>query len=160
MPRYALSSYDDNLCLKPPLLLWVVALYLSRAITLPLAKGIGSVAGMNAAAANVLQGLWSVETLFPSLIAAAVLYAMCRRLPNASKPVRWVWAHGRVLLALSALIDCTLLVIPAVRAGEMNDQTLPSLCAAGLDLYFLTYVLVDKRVRDAFADFPLLLTSR
>lgn len=38
MPRtYSPASYDDNWCLKPPLLLWVALIYLSRAISLPVA---------------------------------------------------------------------------------------------------------------------------
>lgn len=35
--RYTPSSYDDYFCLKPPVLLWIAALYLSRAVVLLIA---------------------------------------------------------------------------------------------------------------------------
>ncbi len=151
---YSESSYDDNLCLKPPLLLWLAVLYLSRAVTLPAAMGIGAFAGVNADAIGMFHKLWSMQTLFPSLIAICILYALCRRVPNASKPVRWIWANGRILLAVSAGVDLVLSLISLIQQGEINDQSLMSLLAAAADAYFLLYVLVARRVRDAFSEFP------
>ena len=72
---YAPTSYDDYLCLKPPLLLWVALLFLSRAITLPFAMGIGQVAGVSAEALAAVRALWSGDiALLPSLIAMVPLY--------------------------------------------------------------------------------------
>jgi hypothetical protein len=73
---YPASHYDDHLCLKPPLLLWVAALYLSRAVTLPIAMAIAHFAGVDQKAITLTRALWSVDGLVPSLIAAAVLYAL------------------------------------------------------------------------------------
>jgi hypothetical protein len=153
-PTYPASHYDDQMCLKPPLMLWVAVLYLSRAITLPVAMAIGHFAGVDSNAIKVIRGLWSVDALMPSLIAAAVLYTLCRRVPTASKPVRWIWAHGRIFLAVAALLDVALLLLALIRQGEVNDQSLLSLIAAVVDLYFLVYILAAKRVRHAFAEFP------
>jgi hypothetical protein len=151
---YAASHYDDHMCLKPPLLLWVAVLYLSRTITLPVAMAIGHFAGVDASAITVFRGLWSIDGLIPSLIAAVILYTLCRRVPAASALVRWIWARGRIFLAVSAFLDMALLLIALIRQGEINDQSLLSLIAAVVDLYFLVYILAARRVRHAFSEFP------
>ena len=151
---YADSHYDAYFCLKPPLLLWVAVLYLSKALTLPAIAAVGAYAGVNADAISLLKRFWSAEALLPSLIAAVILYTLCRRLPTASKQVRWIWAHGRIFLAFSAGIDLLLSLTPAIRAGEMNDQVLWSLFNATIDVYFLAYILTARRVRDTFSEFP------
>ena len=154
MARYTASSYDDYLCLRPPLLLWLSVLYYSRAIALPIVMAMGRFAGVNNNAIQLLRGLWSLQTLIPSLIAAAILYAMFQRVPTAPRPVRWVWAHGRLLLTLSAVIDLSLVGISLLRLDEQNSQMLPLLAAGALDAYFLLYILTARRVRDTFAHFP------
>ena len=151
---YSESSYDNYLCLKPPMLLWLAVLYLCRAVTLPAAMGIGTFAGVNADAIALFHGLWSMQTLLPSVIAFCVLYALCRRVPNASVPVRWIWANGRILLAVSAGMDLALSLISLIRQGEIDDQAMMSLLAAAADAYFLFYILLARRVRDAFSEFP------
>ena len=155
VPSYASSSYDDDGCLKPPLLLWLAIIYLSRAFLLPLAMGIGHVAGVDSAAMAVIRGLWSAELLLPSLIAVPVLYAILRRVPSASGMVRAIWSRGRIILALSAAADIgSVLVSSPIREGVFDDQALLSLFLAAIDLYFLLYLLLARRVRDTFADFP------
>lgn len=151
---YSASSYDHYLCLKPPLLLWLAVLYLCRAVTLPAAMGIGTFAGVNADAIAMFHGLWSMQTLLPSLIAICVLYALCRRVPNASAPVRWIWANGRILLIVSAGMDLVLSLISLIQHGEIDNQAMMALLAAAADAYFLLYILLARRVRDAFLEFP------
>src|SRR5208282_5738927 len=97
---YPSSYYDDQLCLKPPVLLWVAVLYLSRAITLPIAMAIGHFAGVDSQAIELFRAFWSLDALIPSLIAAGFLYVLIRRTPAAPTPVRWAWAHGRIILAV------------------------------------------------------------
>lgn len=151
---YPASHYDDQMCLKPPLMLWVAVFYLSRAITLPLAMALGHFAGVDERAITVFRGLWSVDALAPSLIAAVFLYTLCRRVPAAPKSVRWIWAHGRMFLAVSAVLDVALLLVGVIRQEEINEQSLLSLIAAVVDLYFLVYILAARRVRHAFSEFP------
>jgi hypothetical protein len=151
---YSHASYDDDMCLKPPLVLWLTVVYLARAIMLPLVIGVGHIAGVNAEAMTMLRGYWRVEDLAPSLLAIPVLYTMCRRSPTASAPVRWVWSHGRAFLALSASLDIALKFIPQMSNREFSDQSLLALVAAAADAYFLLYTLVAQRVRDTFLDFP------
>jgi hypothetical protein len=97
-----------------------------------------------------------VYTLLPSALAVGVLYAMCRRQPSASAAVRWIWAHGRSLLASAAIIDGIVSMYTFTRNGETTDLSLPVLLGIGFDLYFLLYILTARRVRDTFADFPVL----
>jgi hypothetical protein len=142
------------MCLKPPLLLWLAVLFLSRAIMLPITIGIGHVAGVNADAMTLLRGLWSEDELLPALVAIPVLYTFCRRVPTASWPVRWIWAHGRVFLSLSAGLDIALPFVAQLWHREVNDQLMLSLFASGMDVYFLVYILAARRARDTFLDFP------
>jgi hypothetical protein len=78
----------------------------------------------------VFRGLWSVDALVPSFIAAVFLYTLCRRVPTAPKSVRWIWAHGRIFLAVCAALDVALLLIGVIRQEEINDQSLLSLMSA------------------------------
>jgi hypothetical protein len=151
---YPASSYDDYMCLKPPLLLWLAVVYLSRALTLPLIVGMGHVAGVSPEALSALRGLWAADTLVPSLIAAVLVVVFFRRVPGASPVMRWIWAHGVIFVAVSAVVDCGLSLIPLIRAQEITDQTLISSLGGAVDIYFLLYVSLARRVRDTFAEFP------
>ena len=151
---YAPSNYDDDMCLKPPLLLWLAVLFLSRAIMLPIAIGIGHIAGVEAQAMTLLRGFWSEDQLLPALFAIPVFYALCRRMPTAPNHVRWIWARSRLFLVIATALDIVLPFIAPLWHRDINDQLLMSLLSAGMDAYFLLYVLAARRVRDTFADFP------
>ena len=160
MPRsYSPANYDDNWCLKPPLLLWIAIVYLSRAISLPLAAALCSLAGVGADTVSLLRDLWSADAVLSSSIAAAVFYALCRRVPSASEAVRWIWRHGRMLLAIAALLDVCLSLMTPIRQGAGSHQALLFVVGAGIDVYFLLYVLLARRVRDTFAEFPAPLAA-
>ena len=154
--RYSPSSYDDYMCLKPPLLLWLAVIYLSRAVTLPIVLGIGSLGGGGWDIRAFAGAFLNFDTLAPSLIAALVLCAMVRRVPSGSRLLRRVWAHGRVLLVAAALLDFGLALLSWTLHGtDVDHSGEATLLAAGLDLYFAAYVLTTRRVRDVFAEFPL-----
>jgi hypothetical protein len=151
---YHSSSFDDEFCLKPPALLWIVVLYLSRAILLPLAVGIGHYAGMSKETMPLLRVFWREDTLLPAILAGPVLYALCRRQPSASRAVRWIWRNGRALLAAAAAADIVLNAQDLIPFSALDERTALPLAGAMIDAFFLTYVLVARRVRDAFCDFP------
>jgi hypothetical protein len=151
---YPPSSFDDDFCLRPPLLLVIILLYLSRAAFLPIVTGIGHYAGVNEDAMRVLRASWQPATLLVSLPALPVLYALCRRLPSASQAVRRAWEHGRILIAISIAIDIVLNVRELIPFTGLDDQSLLPICGGVADLYFLIYVLAARRVRDTFCDFP------
>jgi len=151
---YPESSYDHHLCLKPPVMWWAAVLYLSRAITLPVAAAIGAFAGVDSSALAVVRKLWSADTLAPSAIAAVVVAALFFRAPKAPGFVRWIWARGRLILALSAGLDLALALAAPIRHPQVDDEVLVQLAMGVVDLYFLLYILFARRVRDTFAEFP------
>ena len=151
---YPASYYDDQMCLKPPLLLWVAVLYLSRAITLPVAMAIGHFAGVDSRAIESFRAFWSLDALIPSLIAAVILYTLIRRVPTAPRLVRWIWARGQIFLGIAAVLDIALILNRLIHQGEINDSSLLPIAAAAVDAYFFAYILAARRVRRAFAEFP------
>ena len=152
---YSPSSYDDHFCLKPPALLWLAAIYLSRAIVLIVASDLVSVARIDANVVSLLRGAVSVYALVPSLVAAPVLYTLVARSPTSNTLVRWIWARGRAILICAAAFDCAVSVAASgIIGGDAADLSAGLLVAAVFDLYFLTYILATRRVRDVFADFP------
>jgi hypothetical protein len=150
--RYSLSDYDKHFCLKPPVPLWAALFFLSRAVTLPFLLGIGGFAGIDQNTRALFNGLLDWPTMIPSAIAAAVVIALVRRHPSASRPIRWIWGHGRVLLAVAAGLDMVLSILTSpLSHGELS--ALPFVTVL-IDLYLLAYILAARRVRDVFADFP------
>jgi hypothetical protein len=156
---YPPSSFDDDLCLKPPLLIWVVVLYLSRAILMPVIMGMGQWAGVNQDAMRLLRDFWRVDTLLPALLALPVLYALLRRSPAAPRTVRRIWERGRVLLGASLAVDIAISARDLIPFTGIDDQTLLPIASIVADVYFLIYVLAARRVRDTFSDFPLPLEA-
>jgi len=150
---YSPSDYDDDMCLKPPILLWLALIWLSRAIMLPIAIGLGHVAGVNPDALSMLRDYWQGDQLIPAAISLPVLFVCCRRLSTASKVLRWVWARGRALLILSVGLDIALAAMQ-LRHQETADEMVLALSTTGVDFYLLAYLLAARRVRDTFLDFP------
>jgi uncharacterized membrane protein YeaQ/YmgE (transglycosylase-associated protein family) len=134
--------------------LWLAVLYLSRAITLPIAMAIGHVAGVDPMAIAKFRDFWNAYELIPSLIAAVILITLFRRVPAAPAWMRSVWAHGRMLLAVAAIVDIALLLLSAMRQEGVNNSLLESMAPATVDACFLVYILSARRVRHVFAEFP------
>jgi hypothetical protein len=156
---YSASNYDDEMCLKPPILLWLAVLFLCRAIVLPMIIGIGHVAGVDSDAMTQLRELWSPDQLVPALVALPVLCALCWRSSTAPSFLREIWGRGRVFLAMSAAVDIALPLVSQLGQRQISDQFVLTLFASGIDVYFLSYILAARRVRDTFQDFPARLES-
>lgn len=153
---YDLASYDDNLCLKPPFMLWLVMLYLSRALVMPIVGTLTSTAG-SSDMASWTRAQFGPETILSAAGALIVLLAALRRVPSASKLTRFIWANGRIILGLSAIGDLALSIID-LRNNHSVDS-LPStllVVRATLDAYFLIYVFGSRRVGHVFSDFPVM----
>lgn len=161
MPHtYPASSYDDDFCLKPSLILWIAAVFLSRALLLPVAMGFAHFAGVNDDVQSLLRDIWSLEYVAPSAVALPVLYSLIRRAPTAPASVRWIWSRGRMFLALSASIDLLVSIGLEIRQDSSGDSPHLSLGLGAIDLYFLLYILATRRVRDTFASFPAPLHAK
>jgi len=153
---YADSAYDNYFSLKPSLTLWLAVLFLSREITLPLIMGAARIAGVNDAASSLIRELWSLDfSMAPALPAAALLYLFIRRVPSASRLVRWAWSWGKMLLAIAAILDVAASAAKLTRGGDIDDLTVITCMTIGIDLAIICYASKSQRVRDTFADFPM-----
>ena len=154
LQSYELGSFDSNFCLKPPLMLWVVLLYLARAFVIPFISGVSSMGGSGDASAAT-RGYFSVEDFVSSALALIVLVTYFRRTPTASELWRRLWGYGRIILAAAAVVD---LGVSAFRfsqvAGSEQWHAQLLLLACCVDAYILVYLFRSRRVRDVFNDFP------
>ena len=153
---YGDSAYDNYFSLKPSRTLWLAVWFLSRTITLPLIMGAAHVAGVNDEALRLMRELWSFDvSMIPAVPAAAVLYLFIRRVPTASRAVRWAWSRGKVLLLISAMLDVAANFARLPRDGVFNDLSVISCMSIAIDLVIIGYGMMSRRVRDTFADFPM-----
>lgn len=154
---YSLSSYDDNFCLKPPAVLWLAVLYLSRTFVLLIIYIVSSMSlsKVSPQAVAELRGTVTIYAFVPSLVAAPVLYGLLCRAPTSTYLVRWFWSHGRTLLILAAILDgAGSIGSSGIIGGDVADLSAGFLVAALFDAYFLVYLFATRRIRDVFADFP------
>jgi hypothetical protein len=152
---YADSAYDKYFCLKPSPPLWLAVLFLSREISLPVCMGIAHFAGVDEAALTAMRRLWAFDlSILPAVPAAMLVYLFVRRVPTAPQLVRRLWRRGRVLLALSAILDVAASSANLVRADKLDDFVLVSCIFICIDLLIIGYAVRGERWRDTFADFP------
>jgi hypothetical protein len=154
---YSASSYDDNFCLKPPVLLWLAVLYLSRAFLLLVIYVVSSMSlsRVNPQAVAELRGTVSIYAFIPALVAAPVLYGLLCRGPSSGGLVRWLWSHGRTILMLATVVDAAISIgSSGIIGGDAGDLNAAFLVATLFDAYFLVYIFATRRIRDVFADFP------
>ena len=95
------------------------------------------------------------RTLWLAVLFAAVLYLFIRRVPTASRAVRWAWSRGKVLLLISAMLDVAANFARLPRDGVFNDLSVISCMSIAIDLVIIGYGMMSRRVRDTFADFPM-----
>jgi hypothetical protein len=154
--KYASWSYDDDFCLKPPLLLTATVLYLCRSFLIMMLVLAASTRGRPTGMETFLpSGEHPMSIGLTAVPALLVLYARIRRTVAAGKFVRWLWKHGRVLLATSAAMEIgTAVLLLSISASQPGDSDLLRVTFLILDVYILLYVLLSKHVRDVFSDFP------
>lgn len=154
---YGASSYDDNFCLKPPALLWLAVIYLSRAsllLVIYVASSM-SLSRVNPQALAELRGTVSIYAFIPALVAAPIFYALLARAPSSGSLVRWFWSRGRTILILATIADAAISIGGSgITGGDAAELNVGFLVAALFDAYFLIYILATRRIRDVFADFP------
>jgi hypothetical protein len=124
---YPESCFDDDFCLKPPVLLWAAGLFLSRGAALPIVFGLGRFAGVNSEALGVLHALWRSDALIPAVFAAPVLYSLVRRAVGVPARALDLGPRARVPGALGAYGSRPRAL--SIRGfGELGDA-LPAICA-------------------------------
>jgi hypothetical protein len=151
-PRiYPASAYDENLCIKISVSLWLAILFLLR----PYMVLLLSLANM-ANHTELIYLLYANETTFAlgamaALPTAVLFIAWTKRQLGSGKKIRWIWRHGRTFLIVSAVLNLTIVVIPVFwlgRGPEFSD-----VAQAILTMYVILYLCRSERVRDTFRDF-------
>jgi hypothetical protein len=156
--KYGLHAYDDFLCLRPSKLLIASLIFLCRDLIFLVLLGVSRFIGAAEGVAG-LEDIVDRETLLSGCIAAVpaalVLYALGARMPTAPAFVRFIWRHGRSLMAVSALTSIALTV---VQYGSDPRRWLNSSLAVKAivlaELGIVGYVFLSSRVRQTFMDFP------
>jgi hypothetical protein len=152
--RYDLGSFDNNYCLKPPLMLWLVMLYLARAVLLPFIGGISSMGGA-ADASSLTRGMFGIEDFVSAVLALIVFVTFLKRTPSASRIWRGIWRFGRIILAAAAVVDLAV-SLNHFAQGADTDSSRPELLllASTVDAFVVVYLFRSRRIRDVFNDFP------
>jgi len=150
--KYAPERYDDHLCLKVPVTLWLCLLFLVRHLLL---LGI-TFLPTTGEEITVLRELIRPEYLLADLIALPVLIAGFRRRPQSPRWMPRLWRLGRGLLLASAglyllLLGAYLLTSARPLTATLNEASLISLL---LNLAIIAYLLRSPLLRDLFAQWP------
>jgi len=146
-------NFDDNLCLKPPLALYLVMPHLAGGSLLSMAIGPIAMSGVSGKTA-VKYEIAGPLMFIPPVPTVLVLLAWVRRRPTASQFMRFIWTQGHVLLTISAATDLALLFWTSDQSPRDPGISLVPVTRALLDVYWLVFIAVSTRVRDAFSDFP------
>jgi hypothetical protein len=141
---YHPDAYDEHFALRVPPLLWLVLAFAVHPQVLLLLSHLPQGGGEFA----YLAGLVDVPALVATVPAIAVLAAAARRRPAAGSAVRWLWRRGAWLLLVSLLANFTLCL--------NNPHSLWSGLRMAADLAAVGVLVGVARVRDTFADFPVL----
>lgn len=151
---YDLADYTDQGVLRVSRGTWLAMLFLCRQLGLIVVVAVSSMAarrrGLDLTGLGLLAG--DPVLILASVPALAVVVAASRRVPVAGRIARAVWARGRWLLMLSALLDLllTYLRLPV----RLSQLSLAYLAAPLVDCYLLVYLAGSRRVIDTFAEFP------
>ena len=156
--RYEFDDFDARGALKPSLTLLLAMLFLSRHVVIVILAGISTLIlkrrGIDTG--GIIELLSSPEFLLVSLPSVLLLIALMRRIPTASKSVRWIWCHGLWLLLIGAGMDITgmahgLIVLTPQGAGATGALYIIGVV---LDVFIVLYLFRSRRVADTFSDFP------
>ncbi len=151
---YPPDAYNKELCLKVSMPMWLVILYLVRPyviliVSLVDIRSRGELFSMVYGDYELLP----IVAALAGLPALAVVYAWTRRSANASARVRRIWSCGRQFLIGSAALNIIGQVIPVIVGiswgiGDLAWVQIAASAAA------ICYLLVSRRARDTFSDFP------
>lgn len=153
MLKYNARHYDADLKLKVPLLLWLALLFGVRHFFLVALAGLMPSESETTAWVG-LQAHY--ELLACNLPALLVLLATGHRIPDAMPVMRWIWRHGRLLVALSYISTMAgfCLLNRALLANPASDGFGVALFILATDMFMMTAVLRSELLKDLFLEFP------
>jgi hypothetical protein len=151
--KFGFGAYDDFFCLRPPALLVMSLIFLCRGLAALFLFSISGKAG-NPVLSYFLDSEMLWQGAFAAVPALLVLYALGARVPGAPTFVRWIWKHGSVLVALSALAHVAIAASKYASVRALLGGSLGVTALALADLGIIGYVFLSSQVRQAFLDFP------
>lgn len=151
LKKYPAFAYDENLCIKVSISLWLAIVFLLR----PYAVMLLSLANMSDHT-QLIYLLYENDTTFvlgamAALPAMVLFIAWTKRRPDSGGTIRWIWHHGRAFLTMSAVLNLIIVVISAFWAGR--GPRFADVTQAILTVYIILYLYRSERVRDTFLDF-------
>lgn len=151
--HHSIACYDKNLCLKPNIEIWVGLLFLLK----PYLVLLLSVANLRNKSGFI--DLIYADRLDMSLGALAgvpavfLMYALLKRKPGASPFVKSIWARGRILMAISALLSAVAIWLP-IMLQAARKMTPGDWAHIAIALLIVILVYTSSYIRDCFNDFP------
>lgn len=150
--KYAPERYDDHLCLRVPVTLWLCLVFLVRHLLL---LGI-TFLPTTGQEITVLRELIRPEYLLADLIALPVLVLGFRRRPRSPHWMPKLWRIGLRLLLASAglyllLLCAHLLALARPLTATLNEATLISVL---INLAIIAYLIRSPLLRDLFTQWP------
>ena len=156
---YSFSDYDKYLSLKFSAELWLVILYFLRPYILVISgirmgRGGSGVEGASGLKEMVYPDDFSLFTgIAASIPTLFVLFAWVKRKPGAADFVREIWRHGVILLLVSVALNVLTVFIPLF-LGATHKISTSGWVQLGLSIVIAWFLLSSRRVKDTFADFP------
>jgi len=152
---YPESAYDEYLCIKPPILMWIIIAFLFRPFIILIAS-----------ITNKADRIGLLNTIYPdrsaaflgavaSIPAIFLLIAWFRKQPGANILIRRFWHHGKALLISSLSLNLLILLWHEIESVNSIQNIGPiTMVQFAFCVFSIYYLLRSQRLTDAFSDFP------
>jgi len=152
---YPESAYDEYLCIKPTILMWIIIAFIFRPFIVLIASVV-----------NKADRVGILNTFYPdrsaaffgamaSIPAIFLFIAWFKKQPGASTMTRRLWHHGRALLVSSLLLNMLILLWHEfMRASSLQNMSGSAMIQLGFCLLSLYYLFRSRQLADAFSNFP------
>lgn len=151
--HYPISSYDKYLCLKPDVTMWLILLFLLKPY-LVLVLSITNLKDKSGLINMVYPDHLAMSLgALASVPVTLIIYAWSKRKPGASPFVRSIWAKGRSLLIISAVLNAGVIFIP-LWVEKWRTLSNAEWVHFGIAILIAFMVYTTPYIRDCFNDFP------
>ena len=153
MLKYDAHHYDDFLKLKISASLWFFLLYGVRhfffvAALKLMPNDVGSIDWLNAQANSLF--------MLTDIPAAIALLATGHRVPDAFPIMRWVWAHGKLIIISSYIFGIALFIHlngALIQGGDIEKLILAASVLIP-DVLIIGSIFKSELIKDIFSEFP------
>ena len=150
--KYDYLSYNRHDVLRPNLIFWALAIFLSRHLVLLLFLGVSHGKGGGGPANPAVAALIDPLFFISDVPALTLLCALGGRLPGGGGLARVLWHNGRVLLLGSCALYLGLLVWQEGTDPATYHPVTWTMIA--LTILAGAYISLSRYLKDMFAQFP------